>query len=278
MKIATALLTLSLAVLGSAPLRAQTPASPGAVQTPPTAGTAQAPASPAAAQQPDDNGTDPTRISRTVQVKLEHLDLRDGFNSNTLRFWYTQPLGPGLSAVFKVPVTQVDVLGNRDIGLGDVSVQVGKVFGLTPKGGHVVQGEVIFETATRRELGGNQTVVKATYIRAFFLRHGILAPSFLHNVGVAGQGDFPRLNLTTIDMYYVPKMANPRNLVTIDPNISYNWANDSFVPSLAVTVGRALGKSPIGGNQFVLVKPAVVFGGDRPNNWGVEVTYKVIGF
>jgi hypothetical protein len=264
--VAATLLSFALASLGSTALHAQTPA------------TAQTPASPAADQKPADNGTDPTRVSRTLQVKFEHLDLRDGFNSNSLRFWYTQPLGPGTSAVFKLPVSQVDVLGNKDIGLGDVSVQVGRVFGLTPKGGHVVQGEVIFETATRRELGGNQTVAKATYIRAVFLKHGILAPSFLHNVGVAGQGDSPRVNLTTVDMYFVPKMANPRNLVTIDPNVSYNWENESFFPSLAVTVGRALGTSPIGGNQFLLVKPAIVFGSDRPNNWGVEVTYKVIGF
>jgi hypothetical protein len=278
MKIAVTLLSVALASLGSTPLHAQTPASPGSAQTPATASTAQTPPSPAAEQKPADNGTDPTRVSRPVQLKFEHLDLRDGFSSNALRFWYTQPLGPGFSAVFKLPVTQVDVLGDTGIGLGDVSVQVGKVFGLTREGGHVVQCEVIFETATRPELGGNQTVVKPTYIRAFFLRHGILAPSFLHNVGVSGQGDFPRVNLTTIDIYYVPKMANPRNLVTIDPNVSYNWENENFFPSLAVTVGRALGKSPIGGNQFVLVKPAVVFGGDRPNNWGVELTYKVIGF
>jgi arylsulfatase len=34
------------------------------------------------------------------------------------------------------------------------------------------------------------------------------------------------------------------------------------------------------GNTFVrvLVKPAVLVGGDRPNKWGVELTYKVIGF
>jgi hypothetical protein len=240
---------------------------------------AEEPAHPGAEHRADDNGTDPTRVSRTVQLKYEYLALRDGFSSNALRLWYHQPFGEGMSVVFKLPVTQVDVLGNNGAGLGDVSVQVGKVFGLTKEGGHVVQGEMIFETATRPELGGNQTVFKGSYIRAFFLENGaIFAPSFLHNVGLWGMGNAPRVNLTTVDTYYVPKMADPRNLMTLDPNISYNWNNHDLFGSLAVTLGRNLGKSPFGGNHFVLVKPAAVFGNDRPNRWGLELTYKVIGF
>jgi hypothetical protein len=260
MKVAATLLSLALAALGPTHLVA-----------------AEDPPPPGASHETEDNGTDPTRVSRTAMIKLEHLDLRDGFSSNSLRLWYTQPLGPGFSAVFKLPVTQVDVLGNDGVGLGDVSIQLGKVFGLTRAGGHVVQAEMIFETATRPELGGNQNVLKATYVRAFFLKKGILAPSFLHNVGLWGQGDRPRVNLTTVDLYFVPKMGNPRNLVTFDPNFSYNWDNEDFFASLAVTLGRNLGKA-FGGNQFLLLKPAIVAGGDRPNNWGVELTYKVIGF
>jgi hypothetical protein len=28
----------------------------------------------------------------------------------------------------------------------------------------------------------------------------------------------------------------------------------------------------------VLVKPAILAGSDRPNKWGLELTYRVIGF
>jgi hypothetical protein len=239
----------------------------------------EGPAHPVSAHSTPDNGTDPTRVSRTVQVRYEYLDLRDGFTSNTLRFLYTQPLGPGLSAVFKVPVTRVDVYGNNDVGLGDVSVQVGKVFGLSEDGGNVLQAEVFFDTATRPELGNGNSVLKATYIRAFFLQGGaILAPSLVHSVSLQGGNDRPKVNLTTFDFYYVPKMDDPRNLVTVDPNVTYNWQNGNRFASLAVTLGRSLGSSPFGGNHFVLVKPAILFGGDRPSKWGLELTYKVIGF
>lgn len=226
-----------------------------------------------------DNGTNPTRVSRTVQLKYEHFDLRGGFSSDSLKLWYTQPLGDGLSAVLKLPVTRVDVLGNSGAGLGDVSVQVGKIFGVTPAGGHVVQGEMIFDTATRPELGGNQNVFKGTYIHAIFLDNGaILAPSVVHNVGIWGMEGRPRVNLSTVDLYYVPKMADPRNLVTFDPNINYSWRTNDLFASLAVTAGRNLGPSPIGGTQFFLLKPAILVGGDRPSKWGLELTYRIIGF
>lgn len=279
MRFVVGVFVLALAGLGSAPLHAQTPASPGAAQAPAgPAGAAQPATAPAAEQRPADNGTDPTRVSRMAQVKFEYLALRENFHSSTLKLWYTTPLGrPGLSAVFKLPVTQVDVLGNDGAGLGDVSVQIGKVFGLTRQGGNVVQGEMIFDTATRPELGGGQNVFKGTYVRAFFRKHGILAPSIVHNVGMWGKYSQLDVNLSTIDLYYVPKMRDPRNLVTFDPNYSYNWENHNRFASLAVTLGRVLGPA-FGGQQIVLVKPAFVFGGDRPNKWGVELTYRVIGF
>jgi hypothetical protein len=226
-----------------------------------------------------DNGTDPTRVSRTLQLKVEHLDLPRGFTSDTLKLWYTQPLGNGFSAVFKLPVTRVDVFGNNGAGLGDVSVQLGKVFGVTREGGNVVQAEVFFDTATRPELGAGNSVLKATYIRAFFLQSGaIFAPAFVHNVSLLGGDNRPKVNLTTVDLYYVPKMKDPRNLVTFDPNINYNWENGNRFASLAVTLGRSFGPSPFGGQQFLLLKPAILFGSDRPNNWGLELTYRVIGF
>lgn len=237
------------------------------------------PGHPGAAHRSENNGTDPTRVSRTVQVKYEYLALRDGFTSSTLRLLYTQPLGSGFSAVFKLPVTRVDVFGNDGAGLGDVSVQVGMVFGLPREGGNVVQAEVFFDTATRPELGAGNSVLKATYIRAFFLQSGaILAPSFVQSVSLLGGGDRPKVNLSTVDLYYVPKMADPRNLVTFDPNVNYNWQNGNRFASLAVTLGRNIGPSPFGGNQFVLVKPAILVGSDRPNKWGLELTYRVIGF
>jgi hypothetical protein len=262
MRIPGALVCLALVALSPAPLFA-----------------AEDPAHPRAEHQADDNGTDPTRVSRSVQVKFEHIAYRAGFSSDTLRLWYTQPLGNGYSVGLKLPVTQVDLPNGNGSGLGDVSILAGKVFGLTKEGGHVLQAEVFFDTATRPELGAGNSVLKATYVWALFLEdHAIFAPSFVQSVSLLSGADRPKVNLTTVDFYYVPKMDDPRNLVTFDPNLNYNWENGNRFAGLAVTLGRNIGASPFGGNHFVLVKPAVLVGGDRPNKWGVELTYKIIGF
>ena len=240
---------------------------------------AEDPAHPHAEHQADDNGTNPTRVSRTMQVKYEYLELRNGGQSDFVRFQYTHPLGDGWSVTGKLPVAYVDTTRASGSGLGDVSVEVGKVFGLDKEGGNVLKAELFFDTATRPELGNGNYALKASYIRAFFLQNGgIFAPAWVQTVSLLSGEDRPRINLTTVDLYYVPKMADPKNLVTFDPSLNYNWQNGNYFAGLAVTLGRNLGKSPFGGNHFVLAKPAVLIGGNRPNNWGLELTYKVIGF
>lgn len=237
-------------------------------------------ATPALAQDKEvDNGTDPTKVSSAVQLKLEHLKLNGGFNSDTFRAWYTMPLGEkkNYSLVLKLPVASVDVFGNDNYALGDVSVQLGHVFGLTKEGGYVAQGELIFDTAKRPELGTGKHVFKGTFIVARFLEHGIFAPAFVQSNSLGGDKNRAKVNATTLDFYYVPKMTDPRNLVTLDPSLNFDWENKLKYGGLAVTVGRVIGPA-FGGNAILLAKPSVLIGGDRPAKWGIELTYKVIGF
>lgn len=258
----TALLALALTAVSPMPLLA-----------------AEDPAHPRAEHAADDNGTDPTRVSRTMLVKYEYLALRNDGRSDILRFQYTHPLGDGLSLGVKLPVARVDTELASGSGLGDVSVELGKIFGLDKEGGNVLKAELFFDTASRPQLGNGNNVLKASYIRAFFPQNGgIFAPAWVQTVRLLSGEDRPKINLSTVDLYYVPKMADPKNLVTFDPNLNYNWENGNYFAGLAVTPGRNIGKSPFGGNHFVLVKPAVLIGGNRPSNWGVELTYKIIGF
>jgi hypothetical protein len=262
MKIPAALLALLLAALSPEQLLA-----------------AEDPAHPRAEHEAEDNGPDPTRVSRTVLVKYEYLELRNNGRSDILRMQYTHPLGDGLSLGIKLPVARVETQRETGSGLGDVSVELGKVFGVDKEGGNVLKAELFFDTATRPELGNGNYTLKASYIRAFFLQNGgIFAPAWVQTVSLLSGQDRPKINLTTVDLYYVPKMADPKNLVTFDPSLNYNWENGNYFAGLAVTLGRNLGQSPFGGNHFLLAKPAVLIGGNRPNNWGVELIYKVIGF
>jgi hypothetical protein len=94
---------------------------------------------------------------------------------------------------------------------------------------------------------------------------------------VSGQARRADVNTTTFDFYYVPKLADPRNLITVDPAVNLDWENDKEFLSLAVTYGRVTGPA-FGGIGIVTVKPTVFAGGDRPADWGIEIGYKLLGF
>lgn len=240
---------------------------------------AQQPTIPPAAA--PDNGTDPTKLSSSAALQHEHTALRGGASSDTMKLSYTMPLGEkrNHSLRFRLPITRLDAAGvSNSFGIGDASVQLTHVFGLTSAHGFVAQGEWVFDTARRAELGTGKSVLKGTLVYAMFLEGGdIFAPSVVHSRSVAGHANRQAVNTTTLDFYYVPKLADANTFVTLDPALSFDWKNGKRYPSLAVTVGRALGPA-LGGSAQAFVKPSVFGGGERPANWGFEVGLKVIGF
>jgi hypothetical protein len=227
-----------------------------------------------------DNGTDPSRLSTGLEAKYEYIDLQNGFSSGTLRLSFTQPFGENQHYSFRLraPISAVDVFGNSNHDLGDVSAQVTHVFGLTKAHGFIWQAEMVFDTASRPELGTGQNVLKGTLIYAKFLKGGaIFAPAIVQSNSLWGDDSRADVNSTTLDFYYVPKMKDPRNLITFDPSLNFDWENDKQFAGLAVTFGRVIGPA-FGGNAIISIKPTVFAGGDKPGKWGVEVGYKVIGF
>lgn len=227
-----------------------------------------------------DNGTDPTRMSTSAALQYEYFALREGASTGTWKLSYTQPLGEkrDYSLRLRVPVMRNTVLGNDGYGLGDVQLQLAHVFGVSRKGGMVVQGEVAFDSAKRPELGSGKTVLKGTFIYARFLSDGgILAPALVHSASVGGNAARPTVNVTTLDLYYVPHLSNPGHFMTVDPAVTRDWQGKKQFASLAVTFGSSIGAA-FGGNAQVFVKPTLFAGGDRPAKWGLELGYKVIGF
>jgi len=228
-----------------------------------------------------DNGTDPTKMSRSIALQHEHIALRGGGSTGSMKLSYAMPLGEGKNQSLRVrlPVNRVSPPGQGShTGVGDAAIQLTRVFGLTSRHGYVAQGEWVFDTARRAELGSGRSVLKGTLVYVMFFEDGrIFAPAVVHSRSVAGGGDRPGVNTTAIDFYYVPKLQDNRTFVTLDPALSVDWEHRKHHPSLAVTVGRALGPA-LGGSAQVFVKPSVFGGGERSANWGLEVGFKVIGF
>lgn len=226
------------------------------------------------------DGTDPTQLTTQADVAIEHLDLRNGFRSETLTLGLIIPVGETkrTSIRVKAPFVATDVLGDSSMGLGDVSVKLTRVLEVTSEYGIVLAGEVAFDTADRLELGTGKTIFKPSFVYAKFLKGGhIFAPSLVHNISVAGSDLRSDVSLTTIDFYIVPRLKNPKMFMTIDPAFNYDWVNNGTFGSLSVTLGRSVGKM-FGGVGQLTLKPTVLVGADRGANWGMQLGFKVVNF
>jgi hypothetical protein len=115
-----------------------------------------------------ENGTDPTVFLTVAEAKHEYLDLNQGIASHTLRLTWTQPIGAAKTwaLIARVPVASVDAGGNDSFDLGDASLKLSHVFGLTKTHAWVAQGELVLDTAARPELGTGKQVFKGTLIYA----------------------------------------------------------------------------------------------------------------
>jgi hypothetical protein len=232
------------------------------------------------AEQNPDNGTDPTRQSRSVSTSLEHLDLGGGVSQETFKAQYTTPISSDARTALRltVPLVQNDIAGREGYSLSDIGVKISDVVIITRQYGIVVAGEFTFDTANQVEGGTGKNVFKGTFTYAKFLQGGsIFAPSLNQSNSIWGESDRPPVNNTVLDFYYVPKLKDPKTYITVDPAINSNWQTKAIFPSLAVTVGRTLGVV-FGGHSQIYVKPETFAGGDRSANWGIELGYKVIGF
>lgn len=233
-----------------------------------------------AASEQIDTGTNPTKLSNTAGIQYKHTELTSDFSQQLLEVYYKFPLGEKqrTSLNINVPFMRFDVPVYDDAGLGDVSVKLTNVSKLTRAYGIVFSGELFFDTAKYPALGNGQTALKASGIYAKFLKSGgIFAPALVHMIGLGGHEDGSRINNTTFDFYYVPKLSNPFYYMTYDPAIVLDWLNDAEYASLTVTFGRVIGKL-FGGTGSVYVKPQILAGSERAADWSLQAGFKVVGF
>ncbi len=228
-----------------------------------------------------DNGTDPTRLSRNFSVGLEYVDLPGGGSVTTANIRYGTPISAdGRTALqFKLPVTGTTADAFSGVDIGDASVKLTRVLALTGRYGIVASGELSFDTAGRSSGGSGTEVLKLTLVYAKFLKGGaIFAPAIVHTERVGGSvTGRPDIRNTVIDFYYVPKLADKRTYMTIDPSIKYDWETDDPSAALAVTVGRIIDTGGPG-TSSIFIKPSIGIGNNRGLDAGIEIGFKVVGF
>ncbi len=235
------------------------------------------------------NGTNPTLLTTQFGIQYQFNQINSDLNTGLFEAFYTQPFGEGGKRAFRITVPGSDSPFNadpffggepgQDFTLGDISLTYIDVFYLTESNGAAFTFELFLDTAKEPTAGYGQFAGETSVFYAWFLNNGaIFAPAWVQTFGLeGGNDDGVDVNQTTIDFYYVPKLQNPRFYLTFDPAIVHDWETDNTFGSLQVTAGMLTGKA-FGGDGQVFIKPGILFGGDRPAEWSVQVGYKVLNF
>lgn len=243
------------------------------------------------------NGTNPTLLTTQAVIQYQYNQINSNLNTGLLELQYTKPIGDGRKALrFTLPgsdspfnaqpqlgdaaaASALDSRVGDEFRLGDISVTYVDVFHLTPENGAAFSLELFLDTATTNSAGYGQFAAEASVFYANFLDNGaIFAPALVHTFGLEGGNDQGvDVNVTTLDFYYVPKLANSKYFMTFDPAIIHDWESDDTFGSLQVTFGIMTGGA-FGGNSQVFIKPGIMFGGDAPADWSLQVGYKVLDF
>jgi hypothetical protein len=242
------------------------------------------------------NGTNPTLLTTQAGVQYQYNEVSSDLNTGLFEAFYTQPFGEGGKRAFRITVPGSDspfnsnpvllddasvssVTDGEDFVLGDISVTYIDVFHLTEKNGSAFTVELFLDTAKTDYAGYGQFAAETSIFYAWFLENGsIFAPAWVQTFGLEGGNDQGvNVNVSTFDFYYVPKLANPKYYMTFDPALIHDWENHATFGSLQVTLGMLTGRF-LGGDSQFFVKPGVLFGGDAPAEWSIQVGFKVLNF
>lgn len=224
------------------------------------------------------NGTNPTLLTTQAGIQYQHTEIGSGLNAGLFEAFYTQPILGGDKA-FRITVPVANSPIDSSFDLGDISLTYIDVFYLTKKNGAAFTAELFLDTAQRIDNGYDQFALETSVFYAWFLDNGaIFAPAWVQTFGLeGGNSSGANVNVSTFDFYYVPKLQNPKYYLTFDPAVIHDWENDDTFGSLQITFGMLTGRA-FGGDSQVFVKPGVLFGGDRPADWSIQVGYKVLNF
>ncbi|MHC9235079.1 hypothetical protein ACX9MO_05490 [Pseudooceanicola sp. 502str34] len=224
------------------------------------------------------NGTNPTLLTTQAGIQYQFNRVTSDLDFGMTELLYTQPFGGGDKA-FRFTLPFGNSVFDSDLDLGDISLTYIDVMHVNAKTGSAYTVELFLDTAGRDDLGYGQFAMETSVFYAWFLKGGsIFAPAWVQTFGLEGGNDAGgKLNTTTVDFYYVPKLPNPKYFMTVDPAVVHDWEADKTFGSLSVTMGMMTGKA-FGGDSQVFIKPGVLIGGDRPADWSVQVGYKVLNF
>jgi hypothetical protein len=252
----------------------------------------------------DNSGTNPVNFTYDFRLYTELAQLpNDGGSLVTNTAEFRLPLGrdianlqgggPGslfydmgerLQLRTRIPYQNLSVdnpaeapFGSSEVsGIGDINF---RLLGIAYASQKVIVApglEAWFDTASNDALGAGQTLLGPV---AFAVFPGILggrslfAPGYQYVFDVGGGGGLSDVSLSLIDLYFVWMLAEGKNWLIVDPQISLDHENSEESMTVEVEWGYMI--VPQSGISTYL-RPGFGVGVDRPYSWNVEIGLKFV--
>ncbi|HMG33754.1 MAG TPA: hypothetical protein VKM94_07445 [Blastocatellia bacterium] len=220
---------------------------------------------------------DPTRAV-FFSVREEYRSLKNGAWNNRLivrkdvatlkggRF--TRPRGLLLRT--DIPITTTHLGGDTQAGLGDIYGQVLYIPYLSRSFGLAVGTGLFIPTATSKTLGLGKWQIAPLAVPVWFLprARGFFLVKFQEAKSFAGPSGRPDLNYFLITPAFFYRVAK-RWWIQADAESLTDWTKDNQTNfRVGLQVGRVINP------KFALaVKPEIPFGGRRPGDWTIKITW-----
>ncbi|MBL4733657.1 MAG: hypothetical protein JKY82_13895 [Rhizobiaceae bacterium] len=230
-------------------------------------------------EQEINNGTNPTLLTTISGIQYQHNQINSKLSTGTWEAFVRIPFGVEKRMAFEFTAPYASGTLDTSFGGGDIALKFVHVTNIETTWGAAYAAELFLDTAERTDIGYGETVLEFSAFYARFLEDGsIFAPAWVQLVGLEGNNPSGiDINQSTIDFYYVPKLANPNFFMTLDPALTYDWERDTGFASLQVTMGMLTGKA-FGGDSQIFIKPGIYAGINRPLDFSFQIGFKVLNF
>lgn len=218
------------------------------------------------------NGTNPTSLASSACVQCKYSDLGWGFSNDVFEANFSGPFGPGRNKALSYTAPYASGPTSNSFLLGDLSSTFTHLLDVDASRGYAYMAKLKLDTSDRPDLGAGQTVLEFSGFYAKFLKDGsMVAPALIHRAGVADEDPGrSKVNTTTFDFHYAPKISPESMFVAFDPALISDWERDKGFASLTTTFGVPMGKAFDGDSQ-IFIKPQILITADRPADLSPQV-------
>jgi hypothetical protein len=228
----------------------------------------------------DKSGTNPAKLTRSLNITNEFRWLDRSRWHNQTQFRFSQPFSNDtMNVQIKAPLVSTNLDGGRQLtGVGDIGLKWNWVAYIDRSQGVVLSAEVTAPTASEKVMGGGKWLFAPGITYAVFLSpEWILAPALVYTSSFAGDDKRSSVSRVDLDIYTVYRPKGQNWWLTSDLTVGYDFIARKIPATYKLALGTNIGK--IGDAAVNLsIQPGIGIGIDKPIKYSIQAGLSVVGF